>query len=374
MSDRDLAPPGAIAMRSELSRGRVHPEPRHPLRSEFQRDRDRIIYCTAFRRLMHKTQVMTAQGSDHHRTRMTHTLEVTEIARTIARCLGLNEDLTEAIALSHDLGHPPFGHAGEGALDECLAGVGGFEHNEHALRLVDFLEHPYPDFHGLNLTWEVREAMAWHSSRDKSPTIQELRSAGYPLLEARVADAADSLAYVCHDLDDAVEAKLIQLDDVAGLSLVRRASSLLPPGRVLSEDDRRSLLVRTLVDMLVRDLVDHTRRQLDAEGIHDLASVRSHPGPLVEQGHGMREEKRELAEFLRRHVYYHRRVLEMSERGAALVRSLMQAFLKEPQALPPRYRSRLGVDPAARIVGDYVAGMTDRFAEEEHDRLGLKTP
>src|SRR6202790_5009680 len=192
-----LAP---YAMRTRQSKGRLHPEPIHPYRTLYQRDRDRVVHSTAFRRLMHKTQVLVNQSGDHHRTRLTHTLEVAQISRTIARQLGLNEDLTEAIALSHDLGHPPFGHAGEQALDDCMTGHGGFEHNRHALRVVDILEYRYPDFPGLNLSWEVLEAMAQHSKRRDAPEAAAFTQVGQPLLEAQVADAADSLAYDAHDI------------------------------------------------------------------------------------------------------------------------------------------------------------------------------
>src|SRR5881394_420393 len=212
--DEVLAP---YAMRTRLSRGRRHPEPPHPFRTLYQRDRDRVVHCTAFRRLMHKTQVLVAQTNDHHRTRLTHTLEVAQISRTIARQLGLNEDLTEAIALAHDLGHPPFGHAGETALDGCMKEHGGFEHNSHALRLVQQLEYRYPDFPGLNLTWEVRQAIALHSQRRDSDELREFANAGQPSLEAQVVDAADSLAYDCHDIDDALSVGLITQDDLAAV-------------------------------------------------------------------------------------------------------------------------------------------------------------
>src|SRR5436305_10745546 len=213
-----LAP---YAMATRLSRGRQYPEPEHPFRPLFQRDRERIVHSAAFRRLMSKTQVLTAQTNDHHRTRLTHSLEVAQVSRTIARQLGLHEDLTEAIALSHDLGHPPFGHAGERALNDCLAGHGGFDHNLHALRIVELLESPYAAFPGLNLTAEVREAMAWHSKRSDAPAARELTAAGLPTLEARVVDTADSLAYDTHDLDDAIGAGLVTLDELEGVPLWR---------------------------------------------------------------------------------------------------------------------------------------------------------
>src|SRR5271157_1191365 len=209
--DAVLAP---YAMRTRQSRGRRHPEDPHPFRTLYERDRDRIVHSTAFRRLMYKTQVLVNQTNDHHRTRLTHTLEVAQISRTIARQLGLNEDLTEAIALAHDLGHPPFGHAGEGALDECMGGHGGFEHNRHGLRIVELLEYRYADFPGLNLSWEVLEAMAQHSGHRDAPEVVTYLGAGQPLLEAQVVDAADSLAYDTHDLDDAFGVGLLGADDL----------------------------------------------------------------------------------------------------------------------------------------------------------------
>src|SRR5262245_8689769 len=212
--DREDAVLAPYAMHARASRGRTHPEPAHPYRTMFQRDRERIVHATAFRRLMNKTQVIVAQTNDHHRTRLTHTLEVAQISRTVARRLALNEDLTEAIALSHDLGHPPLGHAGEVTLDECLRELGGFDHNLHALRVVELLEERYPDFAGLNLSWEVREAMAQHSSRRDRPEVREYAAAGRPLLEAQVVDAADSLTYDTHDLDDALGLGLTTLEEL----------------------------------------------------------------------------------------------------------------------------------------------------------------
>src|SRR5438309_5812365 len=219
--DREEEVLAPYAMRTRQSRGRHHPEDPHPYRTLYQRDRDRIVHATAFRRLMYKTQVLVNQTSDHHRTRLTHTLEVAQISRTSARQLGLNEDLTEAIALAHDLGHPPFGHAGEDALQECMRAHGGFEHNRHGLRIVELLEYRYPDFPGLNLSWEVLEAQAMHSKRREAPEIQEFTATGQPLLEAQVVDAADSLAYDTHDLDDALSLGLITPTDLEEVAFWR---------------------------------------------------------------------------------------------------------------------------------------------------------
>lgn len=365
--DEVLAP---HAMRTRQSRGRRHPEDQHPFRTLYQRDRDRIVHCTAFRRLMHKTQVLVTQTNDHHRTRLTHTLEVAQISRTIARRLGLNEDLTESIALSHDLGHPPFGHAGESALDECMAEHGGFEHNLHALRIVEVLEYRYADFPGLNLSWEVLEAMALHSKRRTAPEIAEFAGVGQPLLEAQVADAADSLAYDAHDIDDALSVGLIASDDLRESELwrrvleeVRRRHGDLPP------EQFQPTMVRHIIDALVRDLLEHTQQRLRRERIHGLADVRNASGILVQPSPDMRALKAELEEFLRQRVYNHYRVQRMAVKGGRIVHQLFDEFCHTPHLLPERYGRRIGVQRPERTVCDYVAGMTDRYAQDEFLRL-----
>jgi dGTPase len=362
-----LAP---YAMRTRQSRGRRHPEPAHAFRTLYQRDRDRIVHATAFRRLMHKMQVLVAQTNDHHRTRLTHTLEVAQIARTIARRLGLNEDLTEAIALSHDLGHPPFGHAGEAALDACMAGHGGFEHNRHALRIVQALEYRYPAFPGLNLSWEVLEAMAQHSPRQDAPEVAELTAAGQPLLEAQVADAADSLAYDAHDVDDALSAGLIAPADLGAVALWRRAlEGTIQRHGDLGPDQFQPTVVRALIDWQVGDLLEHTLARLRQERIGSVADVRGHPGPLVGPGPEMRSLKAQLEEFLRGRVYRHHRVQRMAVKGGRVVRALFDELCRVPELLPERYRRRAGDERPERTVCDYVAGMTDRYAQDEYLRL-----
>ncbi|HEY7313165.1 MAG TPA: deoxyguanosinetriphosphate triphosphohydrolase [Gemmataceae bacterium] len=365
--DEVLAP---YAMRTRQSRGRRHPEEQHPFRTLYQRDRDRIVHSTAFRRLMHKTQVLVTQTNDHHRTRLTHTLEVAQIGRTIARRLGLNEDLTEAIALSHDLGHPPFGHAGENALDECMAEHGGFEHNLHALRIVEVLEYRYADFPGLNLSWEVLEAMALHSKRRNAPQVAEFASVGQPLLEAQVADAADSLAYDAHDIDDALSVGLIVPADLGEvefwrrvLEQVRRRHGDLPP------EQFQPTMVRHFIDWQVRDLLDHTLGRLRQDRIGSVEEVRAAPAVLVEPGPDMRAMKAELEEFLRRRVYNHYRVQRMAVKGGRIIRQLFEEFCRAPRLLPERYSRRVGDDRPQRTVCDYVAGMTDRYAQDEFLRL-----
>jgi dGTPase len=365
--DEVLAP---YAMHTRDSRGRRHPETPHPFRTLYQRDRDRVVHSTAFRRLMHKTQVLVTRTNDHHRTRLTHTLEVTQIARTVARRLGLNEDLTEAIALSHDLGHPPFGHAGEEALDRCMSEHGGFEHNVHALRIVEVLEYRYADFPGLNLSWEVLEAMALHSPRRDATEVAEFTRVGQPLLEAQVADAADSLAYNAHDVDDALSVGLITPDDLQELTLWRRVlEEVRQRHRQIGPEQFQPTLIRALINGQVTDLLEHTRGRLRAERITSVADVRAFPGLLVESGPQMRAMKQELEDFLRRRVYNHWRVQRMATKGARIVQALCGEFCRSPQLLPDRYSRRIKGGPPQRTVCDYVAGMTDRYAQDEYLRL-----
>jgi dGTPase len=368
--DREEEVLAPFAMRTRQSRGRRHPEPAHAFRTLYQRDRDRIVHSTAFRRLMHKMQVLVTQTNDHHRTRLTHTLEVAQIARTVARRLGLNEDLTEAIALSHDLGHPPFGHAGEGALDDCMRGHGGFEHNRHALRIVEVLEYRYPDFPGLNLSWEVLEAMALHSPRRDAAEVAEFAGVGQPLLEAQVADAADSLAYDAHDVDDALSAGLISPDDLGDVPMWRRALDQVRQRHGdLGPEQFQPTVVRVLIDWQVADLLDHTLARLREHRITSVAEVRAHPAVLVAPGPEMRALKAELENFLRARVYRHSRVQRMAHKGGRIVRALFDEFCAAPQLLPERYRRRIHDERPERTVCDYVAGMTDRYAQDEYLRL-----
>ena len=365
--DKTLAP---YAMRTRHSQGRKHPEKEHAYRSLYERDRDRIVHSTAFRRLMHKTQVLVAQTNDHHRTRLTHTLEVAQISRTIARQLGLNEDLTEAIALLHDLGHPPFGHAGEEALDACMTGHGGFEHNWHGLRIVETLEYRYADFPGLNLSWEVLQAQAMHSKRRAAPEIKPFLQAGRPLLEAQVVDAADSLAYDAHDVDDALGVGLVPMSDLQTVpfwqEVARRARTQHPH---LGELQVRPTLIRALIDWQVSDLLDQTRANLAAQHIRTVADVRVCAPTLVGLSPGVIQLKAGLETFLRERVYQHDRVLSMAAQGRRMLRMLFEEFRKRPEQLPERYRARAQQECTPRVVCDYLAGMTDRFAHAEFLRL-----
>jgi dGTPase len=379
-----LAP---YAMRSRDSRGRRHAEPTHVFRTVFQRDRERVVHSTAFRRLMGKTQVLVGPINDHHRTRLTHTLEVAQISRTVSRRLRLNEDLTEAIALSHDLGHPPFGHAGETALAECLQGRGGFDHNLYGLRRVDVLEERYPEFPGLNLSWELRESFVQHSKCRDAPECREYLAAGSPLLEAQLVDACDSLAYDTHDTDDALGIGLITLDELDGVELWRRAAAPVRdrhPG--LHGDVFRAAVIRELIAWQVADLIDETGRRLDGQRIVTLADVRACSTPIVAFGQELMTLKTELESFLNERVYRHHRVLRMAAKGQAILRRMFAELVGRPDLLPERYLARWVDAPPAllrrrrttvvpqeasleRIVADYLAGMTDRFARQEYLRL-----
>lgn len=369
----------AYAQSAERSRGRVYPEPEHAWRNPYQRDRDRILHANAFRRLAGKTQMLTTQTNDHHRTRLTHTLEVSQLARTVARCLGLNEDLTEAIALSHDLGHPPFGHAGEAALNACMADVGGFEHNLHGLRRVDWLESCYPHFPGLNLTFEVREAMAQHSCRRDHPTITALLVGGTPLLEAQVVDACDSLAYDTHDLADALEEGLIDLDDLATLELWQAAAAVVRRAApTCSVAQFPAAVVRVMIDQQVSDLVTQTSQRLQSLGIRTLDDVRCASAVCVAHSPELARGKAELERFLRQRVYGHPRVKAMSQRGGDIVRELFERYRAAPHHLDPAQPNR-GDAPAATTaddttsltqrIADHIAAMTDHRATQELARL-----
>lgn len=362
-----LAP---YAMRTRQSRGRQHAEPAHPYRTLYERDRDRIVHSTAFRRLMYKTQVLVNQTGDHHRTRLTHTLEVAQISRTIARQLGLNEDLTEAIALMHDLGHPPFGHAGEAALDECLRPQGGFEHNQHALRIVTELEYRYADFPGLNLSFEVLEAQAMHSKQPQAAEVSRYLGHGGPLLEAQVVDAADSLAYDTHDIDDALSLGLITPADLQEVPFWARVLDTIQRHHAsLSPLQLQPTAVRALIDWQVSDLLEHTRANLRASGIRNLDDVRSAAKILVAPGAEVQALKTQLEAFLNERVYRHHRVMRMARKGQRILHALFDELCGHPDQLLERYLARMAKAPVARVVGDYLAGMTDRYAQDEYLRL-----
>ena len=369
------------ASKPEESRGRLHPEPEHEMRSPFQRDRDRVIHSTAFRRLKHKTQVFVYHEGDHYRTRLTHSLEVAQIARSIARALGLDEDLAEALALAHDLGHTPFGHAGEEALNAEMAPFGGFSHNDQTLRILTRLEHGYAEFDGLNLTWESLEGTVKHNgplNPPLSPSIAEydarhrLDLHAFPGPEAQVAALSDDIAYNNHDIDDGLRAGLFTIADLAEVPLVGpvfdevvRRYPGIEEARLIHESIRR------LIDRMVRDLVAETRSRLADSGAKSADDVRKLGSAVVDFSAGMRGHDHSLRRFLYQRMYRHYRVNRMSSKARRVVRELFQLLLAEPECLPEEWRSppTSGLAGKARIVADYLAGMTDRFALDEHRRL-----
>jgi len=339
---------------------------------------------------MGKTQVLVASINDHHRTRLTHTLEVTQIARTIARRLRLNEDLTESIALSHDLGHPPFGHAGEEALDECLREFGGFDHNLQGLRQVDEREDRYPEYPGLNLSFEVREAFVQHAKRKDHPVTLPFRDVGAPLLEAQVVDMADSLAYDVHDIDDALGIGLLQLGDLESVEMWRVAADRSRSRNPDIRGDRfRTAVLRELINWQIADLLGETERNLKRCAITQLENVRGASAPIVNFSEEVQQGKAALEAFLLARVYRHHRVLRMATKGQRFLRALFAEFVRYPELLPARHLRRWtaapneirqgvastvsaagsGSEQIAGIVGDYLAGMTDRFAQQEYERL-----
>jgi dGTPase len=376
---RALAP---FACHPERSRGRRHPEPDDPLRSAFQRDRDRIVHSTAFRRLEHKTQVFVSHEGDHFRTRLTHTLEVAQIARTAARALALHEDLAEAVALAHDLGHSPFGHAGEDALDAALADHGGFDHNAQTLRVVTRLERRYAEFDGLNLTWETLEGVVKHNGplRRRVPPFVAAYCAGHDLeldthagAEAQIAALADDIAYCSHDLDDGLRAALFTIDDLAGLPLV--GDGFAGVAARYPEIDQARLInesLRRLISRMVIDLVEETARRLAALRPADAAAVRAHAAPVAAFSPAVAEPLQQLRSFLHSRMYCHYRVRRMQRTARQVVRELFAVLLEQPDCLPPDWQARAGAPgdaQTAEAIADYIAGMTDRFALDEHDRL-----
>jgi len=365
--ERELAP---YAMRSAASRGRVHAEPEHPLRPAYQRDRERIIHATAFRRLEYKTQVFVNHEGDHYRTRLTHTVEVAQVARAIARALNLNEDLAEAVALAHDLGHTPFGHSGEDALREVMKDHGGFEHNLHGLRVVDVLERRYAQFRGLNLTWEVRESIAKHVTTYDHPRTREFDPELRPLLEAQVVEAADGIAYISHDLDDALGAGILNrgvFSEVKLLAAVEREVS----GRNAGLDERahRSEAVRTLINLLVTDLCRSTAERIREGNVASVEAVRRAPRNLVGFSPGVHPLKEDLQTYLFEHVYQHYRVARMANKARRFVTDIFRAYVNEPKQLPPDYQAWAVEAGLHQGVCDYVAGMTDRYAQDEYLKL-----
>jgi dGTPase len=369
----------AYACHPERSRGRRHPEVPAPTRNDFQRDRDRIVHSTAFRRLVYKTQVFLNHEGDLFRTRLTHSLEVAQLGRSIARSLGLNEDLVEAVALAHDLGHTPFGHAGQDTLNACMQEFCGFEHNLQSLLVVDFLEERYPDLDGLNLTFETREGILKHCARRNALIIEAQEPGGIahrflngtePSLEAQLCNLADAIAYNAHDIDDGVRSGLLTLSQMAEVPLFAHYKTLTlqqHPG--LSEANKaRRLLYETIRRMLsdqVYDVIDVTRANLQKHKPQSADEARQ-AGALVAFGTEMADRVRDMKSFLFKHLYRHPQVMEMTNNAQTVVRELFDAYLSRPQEMSPDFSRR---EETPRAVADYIAGMTDRYATREHERL-----
>lgn len=363
-----LAPYG---QKSSETRGREFKEPEHPYRSVYQRDKDRIIYSTAFRRLEYKTQVFVNHEGDHYRTRLTHTLEVAQIAKTIARTLRLNEDLTEAIALAHDLGHTPFGHSGEDALREIMKEHGGFDHNVQGLRVVDLLEERYPEFPGLNLSWEVREGIIKHATRFDTPRpVLAFEMKTPPTLEAQVVDTADEIAYDNHDLDDGITSGLIKEDALLEIGLWKQAfheiKKLFPNTK---SEIINYQIVRTLINKQVTDLVAETEKNIKKFKIISVKDARKFPNKIASFSKAMEEARKPLREFLLNNLYQHYRVVRMSNKAYRFINDLFKVYLNNPEQLPPTTHSRLKKEDAHRVICDYIAGMTDRYALDEYKRM-----
>jgi len=364
--DQQLAPYG---FRSRGSRGRAYPEDEPAYRTLFQRDRDRILHTTAFRRLEYKTQVFVITEGDYYRTRLTHTLEVAQIGRTLARALGANEDLVEAICLAHDLGHTPFGHAGERALARLMKDHGGFNHNTQSLRIVTQLERRYPDFPGLNLTWEVREGIIKHETEYDASDAADYDPEKRGHLEAQIANAADETAYTAHDLDDGLRSALIHPADLKSLDLWQAVADRIGwEGEPLTELDRHRL-IRGLIGLLVSDILQATSQAIQNSGATSPEDIQRLPANVVQASPQMQGMNRELKAFLYENMYRHYRVYRMQVKAERILEDLFKAYTSTPQILPRAIQEKAKGSDLLSVVCDYIAGMTDRFALAEHSRL-----
>jgi dGTPase len=368
LEDIVLAPYG---MRSRNSRGRVHPEPEHAFRLAFQRDRDRIIHSTAFRRLEYKTQVFVNHEGDYYRTRLTHTMEAAQIARTVAQAVRVNQDLAETVALAHDLGHTPFGHAGERVLHELMTEHGGFEHNAQSLRIVDVLEERYPTFKGLNLTWEVREGMVKHSLPYDKPLARDFEPGKAPCLEAQIVDYADEIAYNSHDIDDGLKSGLLTPEQLRDVTLWRETF-----GRIKAQWPDAGFRIwryqvqRALINAFVTDLIDTIMRRLRDFKLASVEAIRAHGQPIATFSESMEAKRLELKAFLMENLYRHYRVMRMAVKAQKIMADLFHAYMAEPAQLPTHIAARWKAgEDRARVIADYIAGMTDRFAVDEYKKL-----
>ncbi len=358
IEEKILAP---YAYKSGQSKGRVHSEPEHPVRTAFQRDRDRIVHSRAFRRLEYKTQVFVNHEGDHYRTRITHSLEVAQIGRNIARALRLNEDLTEAVALAHDLGHPPFGHSGEKALDIMMKDAGGFEHNQQSLRLVEKLEKRYPQFDGLNLTWEVREGIQKHRPGQKANCAS---------LEGQVADISDDIAYLCHDVDDGLTSGFLTEKDLNTVQLWSDAFEEIHknhPDALL--EIRCYYTVRNMVNALVTDLIEQTGENIQAYHLDSPQSLHKLNQRIVDFSPSLRKQVQKLREFLFKNLYNHIQVQKMNLHAQEVICDLFKVYAEQPHLLKETTQAKIKKSDLKQVICDYIAGMTDRFALNEHKRL-----
>ncbi len=365
-----LAP---YAMHSSQTRGRVYPEEEHPYRTAYQRDRDRVIHTTAFRRLEYKTQVFVYSEGDHYRNRLTHSIEVAQIGRTLARSLGCNEDLTEAICLAHDLGHPPFGHTGETTLNELMRDYGGYDHQKQTYRIITELERRYPDHPGLNLTYEVREGVVKHDTDYDLVDARDYCPEERGTLECQLSNLADEIAYNTSDLDDGLRAGILDPDAVVELAVAQRVLASLDMERNvdLADELTRHRFIRRLVGIEVTDAITATAANLQAAGVETLDDLRRLPHNVATYSGELAEENRELKRFLYRNFYRHYRVVRMASKADRILRGLFEAFVNEPEQLPPSTQRRVEEHEEGlhRVVCDYIAGMTDRFASLEYRRL-----
>lgn len=349
---------------------RRHAESAHPWRSAFQIDRERLLHCTAFRRLDYKTQVFVPHEHDHFRTRLTHTLEVAQLARAVGRALRANEDLTEAVALAHDLGHPPFGHAGEYELAELMAEQGRFEHNRQSLRVVDYLEHPFPQFRGLNLTDATRECIARHHSRYDQPDVDGFDANAQAPLEGQLVDACDEIAYTAHDLEDALTAEWVAPDDLADLDLWRLAwDAARNEHRDARDIHLRIQACKKVPEILADDLLKTTRDSLTELSPGCADDLRRAPRRLAGLSQQTGEQLEQMQQYLLEKVYRHPRSSAEDKQGRQIIRELFRAYITDPNLLPDRYQKRIETDSLHRVACDYIAGMTDRFCAREHERV-----
>lgn len=361
----------AYAQKSKNSRGRHYKEAEHAYRSCYQRDRDRVIYSTAFRRLEYKTQVFVNHEGDYYRTRLTHTLEVAQIAKSIARALRLNEDLVEAIALAHDLGHTPFGHSGEDALGEIMKDRGGFDHNTQGLRVVDLLEERYPGFPGLNLTYEVREGIIKHSTAYDLPRPAiPFESTASPLLEIQVVDVADEIAYDNHDLDDGITSRLIKEEDLRSVPLwASKEKEIRKTYPRLKDEIRKYQIIRGLINEQITDILTQTEINIKRYKIRSIKDVLKLPVRIVGFSKSMENLRKPMRDFLQKNLYQHYRVVRMSNKANRFVTALFNVYFDKPEQLPPSTLARLKKEDKHEVVCDYIAGMTDRYALDEYKKF-----